>query len=292
MAKGSKPVPRATPQKVSRERTGKQRAGKAKAGKAKNPAAKDESRMKGPNKDGQNKGENKQADPKGNAAKDMPGQGNQAKNEQIKGPAPKTPPATPPAAPPPPDRAPWFLACLQMVDLCVARSLPSCASALLWPALPGTFHELGATYVRRLERILGEALRCENPGAMFAEKRTPAAEIPPFAVFSDPFADGRAEQLSPQELVAYSFNALEAWAKERDLGRAEADTPLEFTMRVADEAPEMECEILRLGDLYTLAAYAPGQSPAESVVNVQKFWQGLAKLEQEVAAEHAGAPEN
>ena len=67
-----------------------------------------------------------------------------------------------------------------------------------------------------------------------AEQREVAA-AQPFSAFSNPFADGRAERLSPAELAHYTFAALQAWARRRDLGRQSGETPQEFADRVGGE---------------------------------------------------------
>ena len=61
----------------------------------------------------------------------------------------------------------------------------------------------------------------------------------PFADFRNPFADGSAAGRSPDDLVRYSFAALEAWAFEHDLPRRPDETPLEFADRVGADVPAM-----------------------------------------------------
>ena len=53
------------------------------------------------------------------------------------------------------------------------------------------------------------------------ETATPQAALrpPPFSAYSNPFADGTAETRDPAELIAYTFEALDAWAHDRDAGR-------------------------------------------------------------------------
>ncbi len=49
------------------------------------------------------------------------------------------------------------------------------------------------------------------------EPSEPAPPPRPFASFADPFASGLAQNFSPNDLVIYSFEALEAWAFEHQL---------------------------------------------------------------------------
>ena len=54
-----------------------------------------------------------------------------------------------------------------------------------------------------------------------AESSAASTAIPPrpFASFADPFATGLASNFSPNDLIVYSFEALEAWAFEQNLAR-------------------------------------------------------------------------
>ncbi len=56
---------------------------------------------------------------------------------------------------------------------------------------------------------------------------------PPFASFADPFASGTAGSYSVAELVRYSFEAFEAWAREHGCEREPEQTPHELARRGA-----------------------------------------------------------
>jgi hypothetical protein len=112
-------------------------------------------------------------------------------------------------------------------------------------------------------------------------------EIPlrPFAAFHNPFRDGSAAKRSPQELVQYSFAALQAWAFERDLARADDETPLEFAYRLGEELPALDEDVRKLAILYARVAYARGSLPAGSPAMVEQFWNQLeAMVEQPMSA--------
>jgi hypothetical protein len=102
----------------------------------------------------------------------------------------------------------------------------------------------------------------------------------PFSAFPNPFETGAARRWPPQELVRYTFAAVQAWARERDLGRQAGETALEFVRRVGDEVPALEAELLRIADLYGRAAYARGGLPANTAELLRQFW---ARLERVVA---------
>ena len=99
----------------------------------------------------------------------------------------------------------------------------------------------------------------------------------PFSSFSNPFHDGRADRLSPEELVRYTFAALQAWASERDLARQSGETPLEFAARVGEQVPPLERDVQRIAILYARAVYARGKLPGTSREVLAKFWEKLAR---------------
>jgi hypothetical protein len=106
----------------------------------------------------------------------------------------------------------------------------------------------------------------------------------PFASFSNPFAGGKSGMALP-ELIRYTFAAVQAWARERDLGRQTGETPLEFADRVGAEVPALEADLHRLAVLYARAVYARGGLPGDSIEVLRKFWQQLeAVAEQPLSA--------
>jgi hypothetical protein len=97
----------------------------------------------------------------------------------------------------------------------------------------------------------------------------------PFSSFADPFESGAAGRWTARQLVQYTFAALEAWARERDLARQEGETPLEFCRRLGDDVPAMADDLTRLANLFARAAYAPGAMPANAADVVRAFWEQL-----------------
>ena len=110
------------------------------------------------------------------------------------------------------------------------------------------------------------------------EEPAPARPERPFASFANPFDTGAADRWKARELVRYTFAALQAWARERDLGRQDGETPLEFSERVAGEVPALEAELRQLAALYARAAYARGALPGNTVEVVRRFWERLERV--------------
>jgi hypothetical protein len=109
------------------------------------------------------------------------------------------------------------------------------------------------------------------------EEDTEAAPPRPFAAFHDPFASGAAAGMSARQLVRYSFEALQAWAAERGLGRQVGETPLEFAERVSEEVPALEAGVRPLADLYAQIAYARGSLTAACREPLRQLWQLLTE---------------
>jgi hypothetical protein len=106
----------------------------------------------------------------------------------------------------------------------------------------------------------------------------------PFSSFHNPFAGGRIGMAMP-ELIRYTFAAVQAWARERDLGRQPGETPLEFAGRVGAEVPALEADLHHLAVLYARAVYARGGLPGDSIDVLRQFWQRLeAVAEQPLSA--------
>jgi hypothetical protein len=100
----------------------------------------------------------------------------------------------------------------------------------------------------------------------------------PFSSFVNPFRDGAARRLSPEELVRYTFESLEAWGREHDLSRTPEETALEFARRIAEATPPLDADVKRLAGLYVRAAYGQGALTQTSFPTLQQFWERLESI--------------
>jgi hypothetical protein len=135
------------------------------------------------------------------------------------------------------------------------------------------------------EGLFGWLARREEKGEEAAEDVVQATPPRPFASCSNPFRDGTAGRLGTDKLVRLAFEAFQAWAWERDLGRRADETPLEFAARVGMDVPGLEADAGRLAALYARLLYARGPLPADARAIVEQFWQRLeAVAEQPLSA--------
>ncbi|MAT11966.1 MAG: hypothetical protein CMM02_13275 [Rhodopirellula sp.] len=141
----------------------------------------------------------------------------------------------------------------------------------LWQALK----EMIKGFLNWLARVFAGT----EPEQIDSEKATRQAPrmYPPFASFRNPFATKT--QMSLQELVEYSFNALESLGCELGIERHEDQTPNEFSEAMAEHIMPLGQSTLRLGRLYSLAAYAPSLLNQNCVQDLQTFWNQLSAVE-------------
>lgn len=97
----------------------------------------------------------------------------------------------------------------------------------------------------------------------------------PFASYSNPFDSGLVHQLSPDALIVYSFEALEAWAYERELAREPHETPLEFVNRLGEARPELGQDAARMVGYFVALIYGQRGFRAEVLAPLEQFWRTL-----------------
>lgn len=109
-----------------------------------------------------------------------------------------------------------------------------------------------------------------------SEEQAPAAPLPrPFAAFQDPFLSGAAGRLPPDQLVRYTFDAMQAWAFERGAARRPDETPLEFASHLGSQAPQVADEARELARLYSQITYARGTLSSDCLPVLQRLWRQM-----------------
>lgn len=118
-----------------------------------------------------------------------------------------------------------------------------------------------------------------------AELRTTKASRQPFQAFTDPFMSGRASRMTRVQLLYYTFEALQAWARERGCARQESETPHEFAQRLGTQMPSLSREAALLVEHYGLATYASAVAQADPADVLRSLWH---KMQQpQLAASHS-----
>jgi hypothetical protein len=102
-----------------------------------------------------------------------------------------------------------------------------------------------------------------------------AQRPPPFSEYSNPFADGTAEGRDPGELIAYTFEALDAWAWDRDAGRDPNETALEFVGRLGEAFPDHTEVFGKLAMLVTRSTYSQLPLPTDALPTLESAWEQM-----------------
>jgi len=112
--------------------------------------------------------------------------------------------------------------------------------------------------------------------AIAEETSVPPETAPPtFAQFQDPFLARRA--LPPEQLVRYTFEAFEAWARDRGIARRADQTPHELVRLAAPPQTGLSQEARRMVRLYNSLAYAGAKVPGEQAARLQTLWALMRK---------------
>ncbi len=114
----------------------------------------------------------------------------------------------------------------------------------------------------------------------------------PFASFRNPFHSGTASSMPPEELLSYTFAALEAWGNECGVPRPVEMTALEYAARLGDKQPDIAGVARELGRLYTQAAYSSRPLPSDLADRVERVWQGMEHARREVPAGDVSSSDN
>ena len=114
-----------------------------------------------------------------------------------------------------------------------------------------------------------------------AEETEELAEVgpppPPFAAYQNPFVSGAANSWPLNQLVRYSFEALEAWAREHGCARRPDQTPVEFAALVGQKTEPLAKPAAGLAKLYNRIAYARDQpASASNMETVRQLWGTMA----------------
>jgi hypothetical protein len=109
-----------------------------------------------------------------------------------------------------------------------------------------------------------------------AEEETPAAaRLLPFAAYEDPFFSGAARRMPLAQLARYTFEALEAWAREQVIERPPEQTPLEFAQELGRRVPALAKDVTQTAQLYAQIAYARHSPSKDALEILERMWRRL-----------------
>ncbi|MFN0052320.1 MAG: DUF4129 domain-containing protein [Planctomycetales bacterium] len=202
-----------------------------------------------------------------------PPQGKPAEGGQAQRPAEAAPKPPIPATPPTPPSSNWLGSLAPFFKWILYGVLALVGLWLLFrhwrqvvEFLARLWAELLSLFGRRPEATSSTAE--SEAAAIIASKR-------PFADYPNPFATGAASKMSATQLVRYTFEALEAWAREQVVERPPEQTPLEFAQELGRRVPPLAKDVSQTAQFYANIAYARKAPPRDSVETLERLWRKL-----------------
>lgn len=167
-------------------------------------------------------------------------------------------------------------------------SLAQLAELLRWLVLIVGVLAVVGLVVWWLVKQLGRSTHTGRVGVADARVATPVRRAT-FADYADPFATGLAESKPIEEVVAYSFEALQAWANDHNAARRPDETALEFATRLGQTHVPLQAVMRELAALSSRAAFAADQLDDADLAVVRRFWRELAGAARSTHAADASA---
>ncbi|TWT29714.1 DUF4129 domain-containing protein [Blastopirellula retiformator] len=118
--------------------------------------------------------------------------------------------------------------------------------------------------------------RRSQPTLATVEAAPVATRAPRFPEFASPFGSA-AKKRTAEQLIRYTFQALEAWGDDKGVPRDHDQTPEEYGRRLAVEFSDTEIGPLarELARHYDEIAYGSGKADRDSIDCAQRLWRNL-----------------
>tara|TARA_Y100001934_G_scaffold280349_1_gene386827 strand:- start:11185 stop:12996 length:1812 start_codon:yes stop_codon:yes gene_type:complete len=130
-------------------------------------------------------------------------------------------------------------------------------------------------FLEDLMQLFGKRPAKKKTTQAAAEAQEPKKPEKPFCKFPNPFLNGAVHRESPEEIINYSYRAMEAWAYEHDLPRTMDQTPVEFGENLSENAPEIAETAPQLSQIYSEIAYTNEPAPDDSLDVAKQLWAQL-----------------
>jgi hypothetical protein len=144
-----------------------------------------------------------------------------------------------------------------------------------WAKLMATLKQMWQEFLNFWRALFG--LKTSEPSDQSGSAAVASSVTPPrpFSAFRNPFASGKVDRMSLAELIVYSFEALQAWARDAGHERRPEQTPYEFARLLSEVAPVLSNEALETTRAYGRLAYAGQLPPAETIQVLERLWQQM-----------------
>jgi hypothetical protein len=117
-----------------------------------------------------------------------------------------------------------------------------------------------------------------TPSLKPAKKAEPAparGKFSSFAKYKNPFLTGKEYAWPPENIILYSYEAVQVWAKEQGSAARPEETAREFCGRLSEHHPELDLQLEQLARLYAHAAYGTKLPPDCDLEPIRDLWRRL-----------------
>jgi hypothetical protein len=101
------------------------------------------------------------------------------------------------------------------------------------------------------------------------------AKFNSFAEYKNPFFAAEDYAWPPEQIIIYSYEAVQVWAKEQGAAAHPEETAREFCGQLGEHYPELNSHLSQLARLYAHAAYGTKLPPASDFEPIQELWRLL-----------------
>jgi hypothetical protein len=108
------------------------------------------------------------------------------------------------------------------------------------------------------------------PGSVFTR-----AKLSSFAEYKNPFFAAKDHAWPPEQIIIYSYEAVQVWAREHGSAPRPELTAREFCRELSQHHPELDSNLTQLARLYAHAAYGKKLPPNSDLEPVKELWRRL-----------------
>jgi hypothetical protein len=111
-----------------------------------------------------------------------------------------------------------------------------------------------------------------------AKKTEPAparAKFSSFAEYKNPFFAAKDYAWPPEQIILYSYEAVQVWAREQGIAARPEETAREFCGRLGEQRPELDSQLDPLARLFAHAAYGTKLPPDCDLEPIRELWRRL-----------------
>jgi hypothetical protein len=123
--------------------------------------------------------------------------------------------------------------------------------------------------------LFGRKSKFKGGASMDGESLLKPRPIKPFADYANPFRNGMEHDTGTIELIAYTYDALQAWGMEHGCPKSPDQTPTEYVQELARHDSQLAGDARQVAQLYLRAAFSTTPPTSESHKLLKKAWTSM-----------------